>query len=142
MPADSPVAALLELLPVVDIYAQIQEAVRQWLGNKDHVSLEPERGERYRACVMPFYYILCNESRRRGLSFWGASNDERVLVQAFSSSHDVLATDCASLVAGKIKKSSLFHGLRALNCLAAANYDTTTMFGRALPGIMGPGQQF
>ncbi len=101
MSVDAPVAALLELLPVVDIYAQIQEAVRQWLGNKAHIKLEPERGERYRACVMPFYYILRDESRR-GLGSWGTTDDETVLMQSFSSSHDVLSTDCASLVAGKI----------------------------------------
>ncbi len=106
------VAALLELLPVVDIYAQIQKAVRQWLGDKDNVSLEPERGERYRACVMPFYHILRAERHCRGLSFWCAAaafnDDERVLMQAYSSSHDVLATDCASLVAGKIRKRVCF----------------------------------
>ncbi len=103
MPVDSPIVAILELLPAVDIYAQIQEAVRQWLGNKAHMSLEPERGEWYRACVMPFYRILRNETHR-GLTSWdGASNGERVLMEALSSSHDMLSTDCASLVAGKIK---------------------------------------
>ncbi len=122
MSVDAPVAALLELLPVVDIYAQIQEAVRQWLGNKAHMKLEPERGERYRACVMPFYYILRDESRR-GLGSWDTTDDERVLMQSFSSSHDVLSTDCASLVAGKIKKNVCLHGMSRL-CVAAANYNT------------------
>ncbi len=112
MSVDAPVAAFLELLPVVDIYVQIQEPVRQWLGNKAHMKLEPERGERYRSCVMPFYYILRDQSRR-GLGSCGTTDGERMLMQSFSSSHDMLSTDCASLVAGKLKRTK--YSLFALN---------------------------